>query len=102
MVKERYVSYEVAKLLKDKGFNEDYPKGDCTQYGCTQQMACDWIGDKYKIHIVVQFVSGKGYSGIICDVSDTDDAFYIVETGYYFSVEQVYNDALEYTLTNLI
>lgn len=65
MIKERYVSFEVARLLKDKGFNEDYPKGDCTQYGCTQQMACDWIRDKYKIHIAVRFRNKMGYVELI-------------------------------------
>ena len=102
MIKERYVSFEVAKLLKDKGFNEDYPKGDCTQYECTQQMACDWLIENYKIYINVSFVSGKGYVGIICDISDFDNAFGIVETKYYSCIEPVYNEALKYVLTNLV
>ena len=102
MIKERYVSFEVAKLLKDKGFNEDYPKGDCTQYGCTQQMACDWLIENYKIYINISFVSGKGYVGTICDISDFDNAFGIVETKYYSCIEPVYNEALKYVLTNLV
>ena len=97
MIKERYVSFEVAKLLKDKGFNEDYPKGDCTQ-----QMACDWVIENYKIYINVSFVSGKGYVGTICDISDFDNAFGIVETKYYSCIESVYDEALKYVLTNLI
>ena len=102
MIKERYVNIEVAKLLRDKGFNEDYPKGDCTQYGCTQQMACDWIRDKYKIHIAVRFRNKMEYVGSICDISDFDNAFDIVETKYYSCIETVYNEALKYVLTNLI
>ena len=121
MVKERYVSHEVAKLLRDKGFNEP-----CTGYyntegklnlltyaetnsewfkntsAPTQQMACDWVIENYKIYINVSFVSGKGYVGTICDISDFDNAFGIVETKYYSCIETVYNEALKYVLTNLV
>ena len=102
MIKERYVSLEVAKLLKDKGFNEDYPKGDCTQYGCTQQMACDWIRDKYRIHIVVRFRNRMGYIGSVCDISDPNNTLYMVDTKAYSEVESVYNEALKCILTTMI
>ena len=121
MVKERYINLEVAKLLRNKGFNEP-----CTGYynpegklnlltyaetnsewfkntsAPTQQMACDWLIENYKIYINVSFVSGKGYVGAICDISDFDNAFGIVETKYYSCIESVYNEALKYVLTNLI
>ena len=102
MITERYVSFEVARLLKLKGFNEDYPKGDCTQYGCTQQMACDWIEEKHKIHIVVRFVNGKGYVGSICDISNSDNVLYMVDTKCYPSIKPVYNEALKCILTTMI
>ena len=124
MVKERYVSYEVAKLLRDKGFDEDCigyyvnDEPDDVKYSflcetnsiwearcCsapTQSMACDWLTENYKIYIDVSFVSGKGYVGTICDISDFDNAFGIVETKYYSCIESVYNEALKYVLTNLI
>lgn len=102
MIKERYVSLEVAKLLKDKGFNEDYPKGDCTQYGCTQQMACDWIRDKYKIHIAVRFRNKMGYVGSVCDISNPDNTLYMLDTKANTSIESVYNEALKCILTNMI
>lgn len=102
MVKERYVSLEVAKLLKDKGFNDDYPKGDCTQYRCTQQMACDWIRDKYKIHIVVRFIRTKGYVGSVCDISNPDGTLYMLDTKGYPSIEPVYNEVLKCILTTMI
>lgn len=35
MMQEDYISFEVAKLLKEKGFNDDYPKGDCTHKHCS-------------------------------------------------------------------
>lgn len=124
MIKERYVSFEVAKLLKDKGFDEECTKtynisngqmyiggeicnSDFTDIdemitSPTQQMACDWLIQNYKIYINISFVSGKGYVGTICDISDFDNSFSIVETKYYSCIETVYNEALKYVLTNLI
>ena len=124
MIKERYVNLEVAKLLKDKGFDEECTKTYNISNGqmyiggetCnnelteiselitapTQQMACDWMIENYKIYIDVSFVSGKGYVGTICDISDFDNAFDIVETKYYSCIETVYNEALKYVLTNFI
>ena len=124
MIKERYVNLEVAKLLKDKGFDEECTKTYNISNGqmyiggetCnnelteiselitapTQQMACDWMIENYKIYIDVSFVSGKVYVGTICDISDFDNAFDIVETKYYSCIETVYNEALKYVLTNLI
>ena len=68
-IKERYCSYEVAKLLKEKGFTifcDTYythsrtfkynlykigndPTLEC--YAPTQQMACDWVFERYGISI---------------------------------------------------
>lgn len=75
MIKERYVSHEVAKLLKDKGFDEECSKtydiktgqmyiggGLCNSdftdidemiTAPTQQMACDWIEETFNISIEV-------------------------------------------------
>lgn len=54
MVTEDYCSFEVSKLLKEKGFNNDYPKGDCTQYACTLQMAMKWLREEKDIFIEVE------------------------------------------------
>lgn len=128
MINERYVNLEVAKLLRDKGFDipvnyEYHYKITIPQFhrkkhnfngieyrNCssewysvpTQQMACDWIEEKYKIHIVVRFVSKHGYVGSICDISNPDNTLYMLNTRAYSSIEQVYNEALKYILTNLI
>ena len=121
MIKERYVNFEVASLLRDKGFNEpcrgvyeekvlrintlcDWFNSDFSEYVAapTQAMACDWLIENYKIYINVSFVSGKGYVGTICEISDFNEAFDIVETKYYSCIEPVYNEALKYVLTNLL
>ena len=124
MIKERYVSHKVAKLLRNKRFDEECSKtydiktgqmyiggGLCNSYftdidemitAPTQQMACDWLIENYKIYINVSFVSGKGYVGTICDISDFGNAFGIIETKYYSCIETAYNEALKYVLTNLV
>ena len=73
MIKERYVNLEVAKLLRDKGFDEECTKlyninnglvfegdeacnSELTEISelitrPTQAVACDWIEEKYNISI---------------------------------------------------
>ena len=124
MIKERYVSPEVARLLRDKGFDEDCIKtynissgqrytgsetcnSEFTDIGDmvtapTQSMACDWIEENYKIHIVVRFVSKLGYVASICDISNPDSTLYMLNTRAFPNTESVYNEALEYVLTNLV
>lgn len=128
MIKERYVNLEVAKLLRDKGFNipvnyEYHYKITIPQFhrkkhnfngieyrNCssewysapTQQMACDWIAEKYKIHIVVRFVSKLGYVASVCDISNPDSTLYMANTRDYPSIEPLYNEVLKYILTTMI
>ena len=128
MTKERYVSREVAKLLKDRGFdipvNYEYhylitvpqfhrKKHDfngieyrnCSSewYSApTQAMACDWLIENYKIYIDVSFVSGKGFIGSICDISNPNNTLCMLDTKCYSNIEQVYNEALKYILTTMI
>lgn len=121
MIKERYVNLKVAKLLKDKGFNEPCvgyysPEGrlNLLTYAetnsewfkntsaPTQQMACDWIRDKYKIHIAVRFRNKMGYVGSVCDISNPDNTLYMVDTKANTSIESVYNEALKCILTTMI
>lgn len=72
MIKERYVNFEVASLLRNKGFNEpcrgvyeekvlrintlcDWLNSDFSEYVAapTQQMTCDWIEETFNISIEV-------------------------------------------------
>lgn len=70
-MKEAYVSFEIAKLLKEKGFDEETnwyynSKGYCEPFSAwvsakpydyspmpTHQMACAWLRDVHKLHISV-------------------------------------------------
>ena len=133
MIKERYVNFEVASLLRDKGFDEpchatydtavtggkpifsEYDVLSYFPYGMkntddkynmvisapTQSMACDWLREKYKIHIVLLFMPRKGYVASICDISDLDNLIYMVDIKYYPDIESAYNEALKYVLTNV-
>lgn len=87
MIKERYVSLEVAKLLKDKGFNEECTKlyninnslvfevdkthnSELSEFSDlitrpTQAMACDWVEKTFNISIEV-YVNIIGYLVCIC------------------------------------
>ena len=135
MIKERYVNFEVASLLRDKGFDEECIKTYNISNGqmyiggesCnseftdidemittpTQQMACDWVEEKYNISIEV-WVGIIGYGVSISyalkdsniasnDVNHKDDMPCGDNSdGSWSSKELVYNAALKYVLTNLI
>ena len=128
MITEDYVSFEVAKLLKEKGFDEpcecfyDTENNDASivngwmdisnseleerEFVCysapTHQMAMKWLREVHKIYIVISPISGKGYGAILCDVGDFDDFNYIGETDYFFHPEEAVEAALKYSLENLI
>lgn len=86
MITEDYVSFEIAKLLKDKGFDEPcrtFYKGKelindvCTQYyqwnskstfglisAPTHQMAMKWLREEHKIFIYIEpFITTSGLHG---------------------------------------
>lgn len=121
MITEDYVSFEVAKLLKEKGFNEsiwtcyieheifhyDYTSSnsdliDDVISAPTHQMAMAWLREVHKIHITISPVSGKGYNATLCDVGDFDDFNYIGETDYFLHPEEAVEAALKICLENLI
>lgn len=116
-ITEDYVSFETAKLLKEKGFEQHKcqhsysSKGvfkwsdnlDPYEYSApTHQMAMKWLSEVYKIYIVISPVSGKGYGAILCDVGDFDDFNYIGETDYFFHPEEAIEAAIKYSLENLL
>ena len=122
MIEETYCSFKVAKLLKEKGFDEDcYQKYDDTGYlslnnvgyinsekpsedfyalAPTQQMAMTWLREVHKIHIVIGWLpNSKLFFTHICDMN----------SGYpkrnpheYTSYEEAVEAALKYVLENLI
>ena len=130
MIKEAYCSYEVSKLLKEKGFDacvytcysvEEYPqfmtmvdyvvqdeiyerfgKDCCLIQAPTHQMAMAWLREVHNIHCTIDI----GYCGKAVYFSNIfstkkSGALYN-ETGYYNSYEEAVETALKYTLENLI
>ena len=120
-ITEDYVSYEVAKLLKDKGFNIEcntaYYNGrliDYTMYGfCgvldfifapTHQMAMKWLREKHDLHIIAYPYKADNDKKWCCQVFRTYNLLgyeqYTDET--LDSYEEAVEAALKYVLENLI
>ena len=123
MINEDYCSYEVAKLLKEKGFDEpcraiyeekvlrintlcDYCNSELSFYVCaaTHQMAMKWLREEHKLHIGIAR-GPKGYH-ITIETIPLGVVKYItreiVGTNYVDSYEEAVEAALKYTLENLI
>lgn len=71
-ITEDYVSYNIAKLLKEKGFNWDcktmkfYPEPDYDQespngvYAPTLQTAMKWLREVHNMHIEIEAIKPHG------------------------------------------
>lgn len=123
MVTEDYVSFETAKLLKEKGFDEECldwysTKGDLYHYAdsfeidldgitvlCsapTLQMAMKWLREEYKIIITIDYDDGS-------DCEDNErygfSVYYPsrkVDLATYVTYEEAVEAAIKYSLENLI
>ena len=124
-IKEDYVSFETAKLLKEKGFNEcfcsksyyaneqvDIKHNTDNHFeeiclAPTLQMAMKWLREVHKIHIQIWILEGKGYW---FDIEKILNAQYkhksLYSTGlkdiYFDTYEQACETAIKYSLENLI
>jgi hypothetical protein len=124
MITEDYVSFEVAKLLKNKGFNEPcytcYLNKEFSHYDYlstnfelvdnaysapTLQMAMKWLRKKHLLHISIDMVNGGRWEYEIDDISSPFDGGVIPK--YYCdksfsSYEEAADDAIRYSLEHLI
>lgn len=124
MNKEAYVSFEVAKLLKENGFDwpcicyyedngiihraldyvrqNDGDDDDNDECICpTQQMACRWLRKEKGIHILPEISEVKENPKYYCMIWKTSTLeSFIIEL--FDSYEDAIEAALEYVLTNLI
>ena len=120
MITEDYVSFETAKLLKEKGFNEGCPTtytsngffhthnykplfGDV--FAPTLQMAMKWLREKYLLHISIDMVNGGKWEYEIDDISVPFDGgtlpkYYCDKS--FSSYEEAADDAIRYCLEHLI
>ena len=127
MITEDYVSFETAKLLKEKGFDENtncqYPVGgiyigEVSEYNITDrsrnpekyipaptiQMAMKWLREKHNLHIGVlityQYFPRK-YEVHIMHTEKYEDI--VVNPGTNFNTyEEACEVAIKYCLENLI
>lgn len=124
MIQEAYISFEVAKLLKEKGFNEkceycyayfDYndirvfelsPNKNTqnlveNRYPCvTHQMAIAWLREEYGISIEISALNRHRWVYTIYRLLDERVAE-VWNDGTYVSYEDATDDALKYCLENL-
>ena len=132
MIKEDYVSFETAKLLKEKGFNAEcraaytnYGKLFTTQiqqyitniicskgilWDCTAptlQMACKWLREVHNLSAEV-YRTACGYIGCIVAIPSGTDIKFLEEdgddlpSGTYTKWEYACEATLKYALENLI
>ena len=127
MVTEDYVSFEIAKLLKEKGFDEQTVRcynlkkelcvcqciGDETINSTpnyliaapTHQMAMKWIRESFSLYIDIELLSGPSFSWYILLMNDPKYMMGCSEDTtihYYNSYEEACEAAIKYTLENLI
>lgn len=129
MITEDFVSFEVAKLLKEKGFDGDinayyhiWDNGNkvCSaqEFSCseaphlyilapTHQMAMKWLREVHNICITIYPDKENGYEAVLYNIKD-DVEIILQSFGIYDShiFEDSYEDAVEaalkYALENLI
>ena len=112
-ISEDYVSFETAKLLKEKGFDENvisfYPPGDIQRP--TLQMAMKWLREVHKLHIDIlpnplDFKHEDIQDGWGCEVTHLSNLAY--DGNYQFfqkkykTYEQACEEAIKYCLEHLI
>ena len=122
MIKEAYCSLEVAKLLKEKGFDEcifEFYEGDKIKYArngkgfrlselgssyyphITHQMAMAWLREVHKVNIEIHYNRfGENYRYIIIYKPEVLDD--IRSLGVFYHYEEAVEEALKYVLKNLI
>lgn len=113
MIKEAYCSYEVSKLLKEKGMDKEYfihyiqkNNTDGTSEAvttCTHQMAMRWLREVHHIAINI------GWGEIFEDqykwwsiVLNMDNGNILYDEHYNASYEESVEATLKYCLENLI
>jgi hypothetical protein len=113
MITEDYVSFEIAKLLKEKGFDWNceskkfYPEPYYDQespdgvYSPTLQMACKWLREVHGLFIEMHIQNDGSYIGYIYNTN----GFGLIgwdKRRVSSSYEQACEAAIKYCLKNVI
>lgn len=132
MIKEAYVSFEVAKLLKEKGFdischqkyddegylsfndvgyiNSEKPCDDFYALAPTQQMAMAWLREEHNKYCDIGYDIDLNWFFQIIELKELKEHFDYSELKYYYAensinfntYEEAVEAALKYVLENLI
>ena len=122
MIKEAYVSFEIAKLLKEKGFDEcifEFYEGDKIKYARNEEgFRLSELPDIYYPHITHQtacaWLREQGvYMSIDTVISSSGNIYFNIDTysknsgwnhpvDFHDSYEDAVETALKYSLENLI
>ena len=117
MIKEDYVSFETAKLLEEKGFDEltdeRYPIFDENKeykydIPCpTFQMVCEWLRQKHNLSVEV-YRTACGWIGCVVAIPSGTDIKFLEEdgddlpSGQYTEWEYACEATIKYCLEHLI
>ena len=122
MITEDYISFETAKLLKEKGFDEYcygyyytskyMTHGDIKQRNSelfpdsysapTLQMAMKWLREVHNIHIEIGIGYNMEYFPVCISTQTNEPIPYIAMRGKPFTYEKACEVAIKYCLENLI
>lgn len=119
MVKEDYCSFELTKLLKEKGFDQisdwgyredgtcvemiDYPTTPPTYWGVTLQMAMKWLREECNIFISIVFCTYPTEKRVTWTPEiSTFDSVFPESAIEYDSYEEACESAINYCFENLI
>lgn len=124
MVTEAYVSFEIAKLLKEKGFDGEFNthmfysefdsnihpiteiglvKDEDVYFAPTHQMALAWLREKFNIHITTHTSTASRYYPILMPIPyDKTSILLDMEIGWYDSYEEAVEAGLLYVLKELL
>lgn len=105
MTREDYCSYEVSRLLEEKGFHAPDLHGLDSSQGhlwvkVTHQMAMKWLREVHNIHIVI--LPTFAVNGVEGDKNYVWDIAGRHTTGIADSYSEAVETALKYVLENLI
>lgn len=127
MIQEAYVSFEVAKLLKEKGFDQEttkrydpsgklysyyqnvtvIPKGEAYVCAPTQQMACEWLRQEHNLSVEV-YRTACGWIGCVVAIPSGTDLKFLEDdgddlpSGQYTTHAKACEATIRYCLDNLI
>ena len=118
MITEDYVSFEIAKLLKEKGFDEycgyydktgeywDYKtfnhKGDEYISAPTLQMAMKWLRKVHNLSIEPYYTHKQGYKFAVQEIPTAISLWMDLPDELYSTYEEACETAIKYCLEKLI